>query len=265
MSAQRVTASSTRLIALQKRQCFPCQSFPWTHHATEKVFAAMHLQFMAHRLHGHAEIVPLRCHLTASVQATDKLTQILSRSEEVLRLSTGPLIHELRTTLHAAAAVAPDTPLLPKLLLYSGHDTTLMPLAKVVGAHIDRWPPYCSYVVRCHIAAAAMFRWKVHWRERVRCSSQSCNPLASSMRCSQKLFMRRQVAHMQGCTGCSCADMTARACTASHSVRCQPDRAASRKRTRLNRASIDDECLLSTMLCRCWSCGRTPSTGSAMR
>ena len=35
-----------------------------------------------------------------------------------------------------------------KMLLYSGHDTTILPvLASLIGDRMDRWPVYCANVV----------------------------------------------------------------------------------------------------------------------
>ena len=37
----------------------------------------------------------------------------------------------------------------PKILLFSGHDTTVMPIvASLIGDKLDRWPPYVANVVR---------------------------------------------------------------------------------------------------------------------
>ena len=35
----------------------------------------------------------------------------------------------------------------PQLLLYSGHDTTIMPLLVMLGQDTLDWPPYCSNLV----------------------------------------------------------------------------------------------------------------------
>ena len=35
----------------------------------------------------------------------------------------------------------------PQLLLYSGHDTTIMPLLVLLGEDTLDWPPYCSNIV----------------------------------------------------------------------------------------------------------------------
>ena len=35
----------------------------------------------------------------------------------------------------------------PQLLLYSGHDTTIMPLLVMLGEDTLNWPPYCSNIV----------------------------------------------------------------------------------------------------------------------
>lgn len=35
----------------------------------------------------------------------------------------------------------------PRLALYSGHDTTIMPLLVTLGGNLDHWPPYVSNLV----------------------------------------------------------------------------------------------------------------------
>ena len=57
--------------------------------------------------------------------------------------------------MEAAAALAagggpaaqPAGPL-PRLALFSGHDTTIMPLLVTLGGDLSHWPPYVSNLVR---------------------------------------------------------------------------------------------------------------------
>lgn len=84
----------------------------------------------------------------------------------VLRLSLGRLIDRLLANLAAAAeAVSADVAAdmaadvdppggsgrggvsSPLLYLYSGHDSTIMPLLAALGAEIDHWPPYLSNII----------------------------------------------------------------------------------------------------------------------
>ena len=81
---------------------------------------------------------------------------ILVEDTEVLALSMGPLLHTIDTQLAAAAAAgfraaagaasghAPE----PRLRLWCGHDTTIMPIMRALDIELSRWPPYCSNVVR---------------------------------------------------------------------------------------------------------------------
>jgi hypothetical protein len=86
------------------------------------------------------------------MQAMATLGRILAHREDVLALSMGPLLHEMHTALqqHSQQPAGAKATKLPKLYLFSGHDTTVMPLAKTLGVDLQRWPPYCSNIVRLH-------------------------------------------------------------------------------------------------------------------
>lgn len=43
-----------------------------------------------------------------------------------------------------ALALAGPSDSLPRMYLYSAHDTTIMPLVVAMGVDIDTWPPYLS-------------------------------------------------------------------------------------------------------------------------
>lgn len=84
------------------------------------------------------------------MQATFKLAMILANDPSVLQLGTGPLLHDICQGLSASAAATTPAELAaaPRLRLWSGHDTTVMPVMAALGLRLDRWPPYCSHVVR---------------------------------------------------------------------------------------------------------------------
>ncbi|GAB4816592.1 hypothetical protein N2152v2_003638 [Parachlorella kessleri] len=63
--------------------------------------------------------------------------------QEVLRLSLGRLMHFMIERMEAAAAGRPG----PRLHLYSGHDSTVLPMLVALGARVDRWPPYMANIV----------------------------------------------------------------------------------------------------------------------
>lgn len=65
---------------------------------------------------------------------------------EVLRLGSGVLLGMVCDVMDAAAA-GHDADSAAKLHLYSGHDTTLMPLLAVLGAPCEDWPPYLSNII----------------------------------------------------------------------------------------------------------------------
>lgn len=61
----------------------------------------------------------------------------------ILRLSMGVLLHTLIENIESKIRSKAG----PKLYLYSGHDSSVMPVLAALGVSIDSWPPYCSNVV----------------------------------------------------------------------------------------------------------------------
>ena len=66
--------------------------------------------------------------------------------------------------MDAAAAQAagggqavPAAPL-PRLALYSGHDTTIMPLLVTLGVDLSHWPAYVSNLVRLNSKYTCVFK-----------------------------------------------------------------------------------------------------------
>ncbi|XP_035669926.1 lysophosphatidic acid phosphatase type 6-like isoform X2 [Branchiostoma floridae] len=79
-------------------------------------------------------------------RATQCMAALVSGVEDghshALRLSTGPVINLLTQNMQRAQ----NSENCHKLHLYSGHDTTLIPLLKALGIFDDRWPPYAAHV-----------------------------------------------------------------------------------------------------------------------
>ncbi|GLI65308.1 hypothetical protein VaNZ11_008850 [Volvox africanus] len=80
------------------------------------------------------------------------------RCHEVLRLGIGMLVRRLLDNLEAhvaahtrsseaMAAAATATAPLSQLYLFSGHDSSLMPLLAVLGQPARAWPPFASHLV----------------------------------------------------------------------------------------------------------------------
>jgi len=67
----------------------------------------------------------------------------------VLRLSLGVLLTTLVENMEAAAASrSTDSTAPPVMRLYSGHDSTVMPLLSALGVNVlESWPPYVSNLV----------------------------------------------------------------------------------------------------------------------
>ena len=61
----------------------------------------------------------------------------------ILRLSMGVLLHTLIENIEAKINGDNGT----KLYLYSGHDSSVMPVLAALGMEIESWPPYCSNVI----------------------------------------------------------------------------------------------------------------------
>lgn len=71
---------------------------------------------------------------------------------EVLRLGMGRLMALMLERMEAAAggknaASGGKDAASPRLLLYSGHDSTIMPLLAVLGREVDHWPSYLANLV----------------------------------------------------------------------------------------------------------------------
>lgn len=79
--------------------------------------------------------------------ATERVNSYVSAQAdpEPLSLGMGRLLGVMSGRMHAAAAC--DSTSTPKLSLWCGHDTTLMPLMIMLGNRCQRWPPYASSVV----------------------------------------------------------------------------------------------------------------------
>ena len=73
----------------------------------------------------------------------------------MLRLGMGVLLETMLRRMEDASAPVPspspsssdDPPPSPSLFLYSGHDSSLMPLLAALGHQVSDWPPYLSSVV----------------------------------------------------------------------------------------------------------------------
>lgn len=63
------------------------------------------------------------------------------KKEEVLRLGMGVLMELMVRRMEGAPAASSPG---PRMYLYSGHDSSLMPLLAALGVHVERWPPYLS-------------------------------------------------------------------------------------------------------------------------
>jgi len=78
-----------------------------------------------------------------------------SAADRTIALGIGPLVQRLRAAIERAAAAAAAAAAAgarepePELAIYSGHDSTLMPLLTAIGAPRENaaWPPYASSLV----------------------------------------------------------------------------------------------------------------------
>lgn len=61
----------------------------------------------------------------------------------LLRLGVGLLTAEVLRHLEEAASGDAKH----QMYLYSGHDTTIMPVLRALGVDVDRWPGYCSNII----------------------------------------------------------------------------------------------------------------------
>jgi len=80
--------------------------------------------------------------------ATQRIKQIFGSdspddSSELLHMVMGRLLQEIVGNMDACIAGESKE----KLHLYSGHDTTVVPLLAAFGMNLDHWPPYASNIV----------------------------------------------------------------------------------------------------------------------
>ncbi|CAL8468369.1 g7909 [Coccomyxa elongata] len=87
--------------------------------------------------------------LAINHEATRRMTSLVApqaseqHGPEMLRLSMGPLFEQIVGRMAAAANGANTSP----LFMYSGHDTTIMPILATLGVQLKDWPEYVSNVV----------------------------------------------------------------------------------------------------------------------
>ena len=67
----------------------------------------------------------------------------LSHREELLKLSMGRMFDSVVQRMSACADGQPKH----QMYMYSGHDTTIMPLLATLGQDVTTWPPYVSNVI----------------------------------------------------------------------------------------------------------------------
>ena len=89
------------------------------------------------------------------MQATSRVVRTLQDKDNttVLGLALGRLLQTMEELIDRAAhepdATADPAALpRPRLWLWSGHDTTIIPVLLMLGQDVTRWPPYTSSVVR---------------------------------------------------------------------------------------------------------------------
>ncbi|EIE19511.1 hypothetical protein COCSUDRAFT_83562 [Coccomyxa subellipsoidea C-169] len=81
-------------------------------------------------------------------EATRRMTALVApqaseqHGPDMLRLSMGPLFEQIVGRMAAAADGADACP----LFMYSGHDTTIMPILATLGVQLSDWPEYVSNV-----------------------------------------------------------------------------------------------------------------------
>lgn len=87
--------------------------------------------------------------LTIDQEAAKRMTALVAPqahiegSQKLMQLSMGRLFSMLVD--HMDATVQGEAQ--PRMLLYSGHDTTIMPLLQTLKQDVTQWPPYVSNVV----------------------------------------------------------------------------------------------------------------------
>ena len=65
------------------------------------------------------------------------------------RSRTAQIVARMETAAGGGGGSLGETPAQePRLALYSGHNTTIMPLLVTLGGDLAHWPPYVSNLVR---------------------------------------------------------------------------------------------------------------------
>jgi hypothetical protein len=91
-----------------------------------------------HKVHEYPFVDGIR--LEDEIEATRLCAWIWGRmyEDDVLnRMSIGKFVHELLHDVRTSSA---------KMLIYSGHDSTLVPILCLLGLYEDEWPPYASFL-----------------------------------------------------------------------------------------------------------------------
>lgn len=128
------------------------------------------------------------------LQATARVVQMLhdSGDAKVLGLALGRLLSDIEELIdrgaHAQPPGAADDAArgggLPRMWLWSGHDTTIIPVLLMLGQDVARWPPYTSSVVRL-------------------CASLRCAPLCAVRLCALFASVHCALCAVRwGCRGC---------------------------------------------------------------
>ncbi|KAK9831918.1 hypothetical protein WJX84_009477 [Apatococcus fuscideae] len=73
--------------------------------------------------------------------------QVLPGSQELVTLGMGQLFALITERMQAVASGSQQGSAGPKMLLYAGHDTTIMPILTSLGYDMQDWPPYLSNVI----------------------------------------------------------------------------------------------------------------------
>ena len=82
------------------------------------------------------------------MQATERIVKLFTDPSDpaVASLLMGRLLSVMHDRMHAAAESAADSRV--KVSLWSGHDTSLIPVLIMLGQSVNRWPPFASSLVR---------------------------------------------------------------------------------------------------------------------
>ena len=89
------------------------------------------------------------------MQATERIVKLFTDPQDpaVASMLMGRLLHVMHDRMHAAAESAAESPV--KVSLWSGHDTTLIPVLVMLGHSVTRWPPFASSLVRAGLCLCA--------------------------------------------------------------------------------------------------------------